>query len=51
MVIFTQFKESLKKMCSSTKFIDFFVNDLLDYTVLNNAEANFTKNIDLFNIE
>ena len=38
-------------MCSSTKFIDFFVNDLLDYTVLNNAEANFTKNIDLFNIE
>jgi hypothetical protein len=38
-------------MCSSTKFIDFFVHDLLDYTILNNAEANFTKNIDIFDVE
>ena len=24
---------------------------MLDYTILNNNEANFTKNIDLFNVE
>jgi len=32
-------------MVSATKFIDFFVHDMLDYTILNNAEKNFIKNI------
>ena len=39
------------KMGSATKFIDFFVHDILDYTVLNNNEANFTKNMEVFNVE
>jgi len=34
-----------KKMTSSTKFIDFFVHDILDYTILNKDEKSFTKNI------
>ena len=36
-------------MGSSTKFIDFFVHDMLDYAVLNNNEKNFTKNINVVN--
>ena len=38
-------------MASATKFIDFFVQDILDYTILNNDENNFTKNITIFNLE
>ena len=38
-------------MSSSTKFIDFFVHDMLDYTILNSNEANFTKNISVSNIK
>jgi hypothetical protein len=37
-------------MTSATKFIDFFVHDILDYTILNKDSKNFTKNIDIFNI-
>lgn len=37
-------------MDSATKFIDFFVHDILDYTILNKDGTNFTKNISLFNI-
>ena len=40
-----------KKMTIATKFIDFFVHDILDYTVLNKDEKNFTKNITIFNIK
>ena len=40
-----------KKMASATKFIDFFVHDILDYTILNKDDANFTKKITLFNID
>ena len=32
-------------MFSATKFIDFFVHDILDYTILNKQEKNFTKNM------
>ena len=28
-------KTSSKKMFSATKFIDYFVHDILDYTILN----------------
>ena len=38
-------------MASATKFIDFFVQDILDYTILNNDENNFIKNITIFNIQ
>lgn len=32
-----------KKMHSSSKFIDYFVHDMLDYTVLSNDKKNFVK--------
>ena len=32
-------------MSSATKFIDFFVHDMLDYTILNKDDKNFIKNI------
>lgn len=37
-------KASGQKMFSATKFIDYFVHDILDYTILNKQEKNFTKN-------
>ena len=39
-----------KKMASATKFIDFFVHDILDYTLLNQSKTTFMKNITIFNI-
>lgn len=30
-------------MASASKFIDFFVHDLLDYTILNKDSKNFIK--------
>ena len=38
-------------MKSATKFIDFFVHDILDYTLLNKKEPIFTQNITMFNVE
>ena len=38
-------------MDSATKFIDFFVHDILDYTILNKDGTNFTKNISLFDVK
>ena len=38
-------------MGQATKFIDFFVHDILDYTVLNKEDENFTKNFTIFNIK
>ena len=32
------------KIFSATKFIDYFVHDILDYTILNKQQKNFTKN-------
>ena len=32
-----------KKMNSSSKFIDYFVHDMLDYTILSNDKKNFIK--------
>ena len=37
-------------MTSSAKFIDYFVHDMLDYTVLTNDGKNFIKNITRFDI-
>ena len=39
------------KMASATKFIDFFVHDILDYTMLNRDDKTFVKNNTIFNIE
>ena len=38
------------KMTSSAKFIDYFVHDMLDYTVLTNDCSNFIKNVTRFDI-
>ena len=38
-------------MATATKFIDFFVHDILDYTILNKDQTNFTKNITIFDIK
>ena len=32
-------------MTSASKFIDFFVHDILDYTILDKEEAKFEKDI------
>ena len=37
-------------MASATKFIDFFVHDILDYTILNKDDDNFNKDITTFNV-
>lgn len=39
-----------KKIVSASKFIDYFVHDMLDYTILNKEEKNFTKTINKFDI-
>ena len=38
-------------MISAVKFIDFFVHDILDYTLLNKKDRNFTKDCNIFNIK
>lgn len=37
-------------MQSASKFIDFFVHDVLDYTILNKDSKNFIKNCDNFEL-
>lgn len=38
------------KMSSAAKFIDYFVHDILDYTILNKEEKNFAKDLKLMDI-
>ena len=38
-------------MGTATKFIDFFIHDILDYTMINEGAKKFTKNISVFNIK
>ena len=38
-------------MKSATNFIDFFVHDILDYSLMNKDEPTFTKNLTIFNIK
>ena len=38
-------------MKSSAKFIDYFVHDMLDYTILTNKSQNFIKDISPFDLE
>ena len=44
-------KQCVRKMGSATKFIDFFVHDILDYTLLKKESVNFVKNVEVFNIQ
>ena len=41
----------MRKLVSAAKFIDFFVHDILDYTVLCRDSKNFVKNMEVFNIK
>ena len=38
-------------MASATKFVDFFVHDILDFSILSKEVDQFTKNITIFNIK
>ena len=38
-------------MKSSSKFIDYFVHDMLDYTILTNKSQNFIKDITRFELK
>ena len=38
------------KMSSAAKFIDYFVHDILDYTILNKEEKNFAKDLKVMDI-
>ena len=40
-----------KKIVSASKFIDYFVHDMLDYSILNKDEKKFTKTLEKFNIQ
>ena len=46
-----EMKICCEKMTSSTKFIDFFVHDMLDYAILLNSSKVFMKNIIVSNIK
>jgi signal transduction histidine kinase len=39
-----------QKLTSAAKFVDFFVHDILDYTILNKDEKHFIKQISVFDI-
>jgi two-component system sensor histidine kinase BarA len=40
-----------KKMKNATHFIDYFVHDILDYTILNQNSQNFQPNNEVFDIK
>ena len=48
--IYSNIYNCAKKMASGTNFIDFFVHDILDFSILEKNEENFTKNISVFNM-
>ena len=49
--VFEGIKSSSQKLSSASKFIEFFVHDILDYTVLNKDAHKFIKNMEVFNIK
>ena len=48
--ILSHFYTGTDKMTSAVKFIDFFVHDMLDYTLLSNASNKLMKDIMMFDI-
>jgi hypothetical protein len=49
--IYTGLKKCGKKMTSSAMFIDYFVHDILDFSILNKEGAKFTKDLNIQNIK
>jgi len=49
--LLSKFEICGSKISSATHFIDFFVHDILDYTLLNEKEENFMPNNTLFDIK
>jgi hypothetical protein len=49
-LIYEKLIESGSKLTSASKFLDFFVHDILDYTMLNKNDTEFHKNIENFDI-
>ena len=50
-VLITKFDKCGSKVSQAAKFIDFFVHDILDYTILNRDKKNFRKQITEFSIK
>ena len=48
--IYDGFNQSGKKITQASKFIDFFVHDILDYTLLNKNSVGFIKHMEVFDI-
>ena len=40
-----------KKMANSAKFIDYFVHDILDFSILTRTGAKFTKDLNIISIK
>ena len=43
-------RQTNKKIKTGANFIDYFVHDILDYTILNNSSDKFTKILKVFDI-
>ena len=50
-MINTGLSENAKKIFSAAKFIDYFVHDILDYTVLKKDSKNFVKDMKIQDIK
>ena len=48
--VYKGLKDCGRKIVSATKFIDYFVHDMLDYTVLNQDDSKFTRTITVFDV-
>ena len=48
--VYKELKQVAKKMDSASKFIDFFVHDILDYSVLMNNSKAFRAENEVFDI-
>jgi len=48
--VFASLSKCGKKLTSASKFIDFFVHDILDYTILNKRDTNFLKEWTTFDV-
>ena len=44
-------EQCTRKIFSASKFIDYFVHDMLDYSILNRENENFTKNFVKFDLK
>ena len=49
-IIFEGIEVCARKMQHASQYIDFFVGDILDYSVLNEASENFKKDFKTFDI-